>query len=56
MLVVWVIDLENEQLLRHRQPQGETYTPVDVLTRPGVLVPDAAPELAIDLSGLPLAP
>ena len=53
---VWIIDLEGGQLLRHRQPQGETYILVDVLTRPGVLVPDAAPELAIDLSGLPLAP
>lgn len=53
---VWVIDLEGRQLLRHRQPQGELYTLVDVLTRPGMLVPDAAPELALDLSGLPLAP
>ena len=52
---VWIIDLEGGQLLRHRQPQGETYAVIDVLTRPGVLVPDAAPELAIDLSGLPLA-
>ena len=53
---VWIIDLEGGQLLRHRQPQGETYAFVEVLTRPGVLVPDAAPELALDLSGLPLKP
>ena len=53
---VWIVDLEGLQLLRYRQPQGETYTLVDVLTRPGVLAPDAAPELALDLSGLPLAP
>lgn len=51
---VWVIDLEGGQLLRHRQPQGHGYVRVEVLTRPGVLVPDAAPELALDLSGLPL--
>ena len=52
---VWVIDLESGRLLRHRQPQGQAYIRVEVLTRLGVLVPDAAPELALDLSGLPLA-
>ena len=51
---VWIIDLEGGQLMRYRQPQGEGYTLVDVMSRPGVLVPDAAPELVLDLSGLPL--
>jgi Uma2 family endonuclease len=53
---VWVIDLDAGQLLRHRRPQGEAYRLIETLTRPGVLVPDAAPELALDLSALPLAP
>jgi Uma2 family endonuclease len=51
----WIIDLAAGQLLRHRQPQGGAYTLVETLTRPGVLVPDAAAELALDLSQLPLS-
>jgi Uma2 family endonuclease len=53
---VWVIDLEGGVLLRHRQPRGEAYALVETISRPGVLVPDATPDLALDLSTLPLAP
>ncbi len=51
---VWVFDLENAVLRRYRQPAGDAYTMVETLARPGLLVPDAAPALALDLGAVPL--
>lgn len=51
---LWVIDLDAGVLLRHRKPAADAYALVEELTRPGLLTPDAAPSLVLDLSSLPL--
>lgn len=49
---VWVVDLRNSQLHRHRSPQGDVYRDIDTTSDPGVMPVGTLPGVAIDLTGL----
>lgn len=43
---VWLVDLDADAVLRHREPSPDGYRAVDVV-RDGALAPDGAPDLAV---------
>ena len=49
---VWVIDLDQNLVHLLRQPAQDRYTEVQVTARPGVVSPQALPQVAVDLAPL----
>jgi Uma2 family endonuclease len=49
---VWLVDAESKQVHFYRSPHTDTYADVTSVTRPGVTVISALPDVTIDLSDL----
>jgi Uma2 family endonuclease len=49
---VWIVDLDHHMLRTYRNPVGEHYTEVMETASPGVLSPQALPQLRVDLSAV----
>ena len=49
---VWIFDLPNREFRTFRSPEAGSYLDQDVTSDPGVIRPQALPDVSVDLSGI----